>query len=68
MSKSTIEFPDKLPMRVTEAAELDAEAEARYAEILRTGETVSFHDMQAYLQRLVQDELAPLARGRAVPQ
>ena len=49
------------------AAELDAEAEARYAEILRTGETISFQDMQDYLQRLVQEELAPLRKRKSGP-
>lgn len=38
------------------AAALDAEDEARYAEIVRTGETISLDDMQMYLERQLKGE------------
>ena len=38
------------------AAALDAEDEARYAEVVRSGETVSLDDMQMYFERRLRGE------------
>jgi len=44
--------------------EFHAEAEARYAEILATGETVSWEDMRKYLEARKEGKRPPLPQVR----
>ncbi len=63
MSTTTIRLAEAIQTRVAEAAKragFEAEAEARYARIIATGETIAWADMRDYLlAKVAGKETAP---------
>lgn len=50
--------------QVEQQAEFDAQAEERYAKLVRTGESIAWADMRRYLEARMQGDTAPAPVAR----